>query len=183
MYCFSSFTEAWSVLFKYYPHPPQWCIILNTWMLTTETILVLAACSWGSEVGMYIASGADRHLDITFGLQVVESSSLVSVLFREAFSHPYISFFHYFPYFFEDRLPSLCHTVQLKPMIKAQISGRVVSNGTSDVAFASVYSEKTRLKNLLMMMKLLLLLLLLLWINRKKRRFLEGARNWLPLRI
>ena len=41
-----------------------------------------------------VASGADRHLDITFGLQVVESSSLVSVLFREVFSHPYISFFH-----------------------------------------------------------------------------------------
>ena len=37
-----------------------------------------------------LASGADRHLDITFGLQVVESSSLVSILFREAFSHPYI---------------------------------------------------------------------------------------------
>ena len=47
---------------------------LNTWILTTETILVLAACS--------------------FGLQVVESSTLVSVLFREAFSHPYIPFFH-----------------------------------------------------------------------------------------
>ena len=41
-----------------------------------------------------MASGADRHLDITFGLQLVESSSLVSVLFREAFNHPYISFFH-----------------------------------------------------------------------------------------
>ena len=41
-----------------------------------------------------MTSGADRHLDITFGLQVVESLSLVSVLFREAFSHPYISFFH-----------------------------------------------------------------------------------------
>ena len=26
--------------------------------------------------------------------QIVESSSLVSVLFREAISHPYISFFH-----------------------------------------------------------------------------------------
>ena len=33
------------------------------------------------------------HLDITFKLQVVESSSLVSILFREVFSHPYISFF------------------------------------------------------------------------------------------
>ena len=35
---------------------------------------------------------ADRHLDITFGLQVVDS--LVSVAFREALNHPYISFFH-----------------------------------------------------------------------------------------
>ena len=34
-----------------------------------------------------VASGTDRYLDITFGLQVVERSSLVSVLF-------YISFFH-----------------------------------------------------------------------------------------
>ena len=40
----------------------------------------------------------------------------------------------------------LVHTVQLKPMIKAQISGRMVSSGISDVLFASVYSEKTRLK-------------------------------------
>ena len=29
-----------------------------------------------------------------FYLQIVESSSLVSILFREVFSHPYISFFH-----------------------------------------------------------------------------------------
>ena len=29
-----------------------------------------------------------------FYSQIVESSSLVSVLFREVFSHPYISFFH-----------------------------------------------------------------------------------------
>ena len=43
---------------------------------------------------MDVGSGADRHLDITFRLQVVESSSLVSVLFREVFSHPYISFFN-----------------------------------------------------------------------------------------
>ena len=37
----------------------------------------------------------------------------------------------------------LIHTVQLKPMIKAQISGRMISSGISDVAIASVYSEKT----------------------------------------
>ena len=41
-----------------------------------------------------VASGADRHLDITFGLQLVDSSSLDSVLFREVFNHPYISFYH-----------------------------------------------------------------------------------------
>ena len=43
---------------------------------------------------MDVASGVDRHLDITFGLHIVNSSSLVSILFREALSHPYISFFH-----------------------------------------------------------------------------------------
>ena len=43
---------------------------------------------------MDVASCADRHLGITFGLQAVESLSHVSVLFREAFSHPYITFFH-----------------------------------------------------------------------------------------
>ena len=37
----------------------------------------------------------------------------------------------------------IVHTVQLKPMIKAQISGRMVSSGISDVAIASVNSEKT----------------------------------------
>ena len=45
-----------------------------------------------------VASGIDRHPDrteIDFRLQrVIESSSLVPVLFGEVFSHPYISFFH-----------------------------------------------------------------------------------------
>ena len=41
-----------------------------------------------------VASGADRHLDITFGLQLVKSSSIVSVRFREAFNYPFISIFH-----------------------------------------------------------------------------------------
>ena len=36
----------------------------------------------------------------------------------------------------------LVHTVQLKPMIKAQISGTMVSSGITDVASASVHSEK-----------------------------------------
>ena len=52
----------------------------------------------------------------------------------------------------------LVNTVQLKPMIKAQISGRLLSNGISDVATASVHSEKKRLKKLMMMMKMIFLL-------------------------
>ena len=44
----------------------------------------------------------------------------------------------------------LVHTVQLKPMIIAQITGRMICSGISDVAIASVYAEKTRLKKLLM---------------------------------
>ena len=44
----------------------------------------------------------------------------------------------------------LVHTVQLKPMVGAQISGRVVSRCISEVAIASVHSEKTRLKKLMM---------------------------------
>ena len=45
----------------------------------------------------------------------------------------------------------LVHTVQLKPMIKAQITGRMASNGISDVLFASVNPEKTRLKKFMIM--------------------------------
>ena len=47
----------------------------------------------------------------------------------------------------------LVHTVQLKPMIKAQISGRILSSGISDVVIASVHSEKTRLKKLIITKK------------------------------
>ena len=38
-----------------------------------------------------------------------------------------------------------------KTNYKAQISGKFVSSGISHVAFASVYSEKTRLKKLMIM--------------------------------
>ena len=46
----------------------------------------------------------------------------------------------------------LVHTVQLKQMIKAQISGRMLSSGISDIAFTLVYLEKTHLKKLMMKM-------------------------------
>ena len=45
----------------------------------------------------------------------------------------------------------LVNTIQLKPMIKAHVSGRMISSGISDVVFASVHSEKTRLKKLMIM--------------------------------
>ena len=53
----------------------------------------------------------------------------------------------------------LVHTVHPKPMIKAQISGRMVYSGISDVALASVYSEKTRLKKLMMMMMMMMMII------------------------
>ena len=37
----------------------------------------------------------------------------------------------------------LVYTVHVKPMIKAQISGRMVCSGISDVALASVHSLRT----------------------------------------
>ena len=46
----------------------------------------------------------------------------------------------------------LVHTVQLKPMIKTHFSGRMASSGIRDVAFASVHSDKTRLKKLMVIM-------------------------------
>ena len=52
----------------------------------------------------------------------------------------------------------LVHTVQLKPMIKAQISGRMVFSGISDAAFASVYSEKTRLKKVIVIIIIIIIM-------------------------
>ena len=64
----------------------------------------------------------------------------------------------------------LVHTVQLKPMIKAQISGRMVSSGISDVAIASVYSEKTRLKKLMMIMIIIIM-------NKSQETTVFGGRQ------
>ena len=44
----------------------------------------------------------------------------------------------------------LVHVVQLKPTIKDQISGKLVTNGISDVAIASVNSKKTLTKKMIM---------------------------------
>ena len=56
----------------------------------------------------------------------------------------------------------LVHAVQLKPTIKAQISGRMTSIGISDVVTAScsVHLEKTCLKKLLMMMMKMIIIVM-----------------------
>ena len=44
----------------------------------------------------------------------------------------------------------LVHTVKLKTIIKAQISGKLVTSGISDVVIASEHSEKTWAKKWIM---------------------------------
>ena len=51
----------------------------------------------------------------------------------------------------------LVHSIQLKPMIKAQISGRMVSHGISDVALASVHFDKNRLMKLMMIIIIIII--------------------------
>ena len=74
----------------------------------------------------------------------------------------------------------LVHTVQLKPMIKAQISGRMVSSAISDVASASVQSEKTRLKKLMMMMMKMNIIISIMYKSQEMMVF-SGRQHWLPL--
>ena len=62
----------------------------------------------------------------------------------------------------------LVHTVQLKPMIKAQTSGRMASSGIRDVAFISVHSKKSRLKKLMMIMIIIIITEKPLLVNEKK---------------
>ena len=57
--------------------------------------------------------------------------------------------------------PHFSPAVQLKPKIKVQISGRMVSIGISDVVTTSAYSEKTRMK------KLMKMIIIIITSNRK----------------
>ncbi len=59
------------------------------------------------------------------------------------------------------------HTVNLKPIIKAQISGKLVTSGISDVVIVSVHSEKTRMKKMIMT----------IIISMNKSQELVGDRN------
>ena len=65
--------------------------------------------------------------------------------------------------------PRFSPAVQLKPMIKAQISGRMVSSGISDISFASVHSEKNRLKKLMIMIIIIIITEKPLLVNGKRR--------------
>ena len=122
----SPFFTASSVLFQLHRGMVSHIQVLPTTSSTVHNIKCLDTyyCKYISFSCLFlrqwcrdVASGADMHLDITFRLQVVESSFLVSVLFRVAFSHTYISFNIHLPVngfcvtcvhtFFEDPLPSL----------------------------------------------------------------------------
>ena len=60
------------------------------------------------------------------------------------------------------------HAVKLKHIIKAQISGKLVTSDIKDVAIASVQSEKTRLKKMIM---------IIIMNKSHECRFLADARN------
>ena len=62
-------------------------------------------------------------------------------------NHPLTCFRNFFADF-------LVHTVKLKPIIKEQIPGKLVTSGISDAATASVHSEKTRSKNLIIIISM-----------------------------
>ena len=52
----------------------------------------------------------------------------------------------------------LVHTVKLKPIIKDQIPGKLVTSGNSDVATASVHSEKTWAKKWIMIIIIIIIM-------------------------
>ena len=70
----------------------------------------------------------------------------------------------------------LVHTVQLKPMIKAHSSGRMVSSGISNVVIASVYSEKTCLKKL-MMMKMVMIMIIIIMTKLQETMVCSGRQK------
>ena len=53
----------------------------------------------------------------------------------------------------------LVHTVKLKPIIKDQIPGKLVTSGISDVATASVHSEKTWAKKWIMIIIIIIIIM------------------------
>ena len=72
------------------------------------------------------------------------------------------------------------HTSTAKTMTKAQISGRMFSNGIS-VATASVNSEKTCLKKLMMTMKVIIIIIIIM--NKSQETTVFGGRQILTSAI
>ena len=68
------------------------------------------------------------------------------------------------------------HTVQLKPTIKAQISGRMASIGISDVVTASVYSDKTRLKKLMKIIIVIIIIIIII-IKSQETTVFQGRQK------
>ena len=52
----------------------------------------------------------------------------------------------------------LVHTVKLKPIIKDQIPGKLVTSGISDVVTTSVHSEKTWAKKWIMIIIIIIIM-------------------------
>ena len=71
----------------------------------------------------------------------------------------------------------LVHVVQLKPAIKVKISGRMASIGISDFVTASVYSKKTRMKNLMMMKMIIIIIIIIIMNKSQETTVFTGARN------
>ena len=64
------------------------------------------------------------------------------------------------------------HKVKLKPIIKVQISGKLVTSGISDVAIASVHSEKTRMKKMIM-----IIIIIIINMNKLQESTVFGGRQ------
>ena len=71
----------------------------------------------------------------------------------------------------------LVHAVQLKPMVKVQISGRKASIGISDVVTASVYSEKTHMRKLMMMMMTIIIIIIISIMNKSQEMTVFHGRQ------
>ena len=68
----------------------------------------------------------------------------------------------------------------LKPIIKAQISGKLLTNGIGDVAIASIHSEKNRLKKMIMIIFFYEYIArndVFLWVKEIDFRYETKARN------
>ena len=62
-------------------------------------------------------------------------------------------------------------------MKEAHFSGRMVSSGISDVAIASVHSEKTRPKKLMMKMMMMMMMMMMIMNNSQETMVFSGLQK------